>query len=225
MYEDTKIIGFAGFCKSDIILYLSRILYLTGDKVAVIDRSHEQELYYHVPAESISDDRLEYRGIDVYLRCQNIPLKDFPVKDYQVVLVDLGVNSETYEDVKLLKVLYIVTDCNRHHTIPLSAWLRNLATGPDSVRIIRDTVYGKIRPRYIDSLLQAGQVTNVLAKYEFRLNDDEYSTRLLCQYDDIYRFAKIPEDYKNMLMDCITEIFGKEVKSARKALRKAQMGG
>jgi len=225
MYRDTKIIGFAGFCKSDIILYLSRILYLTGEKVAIIDRSNEQELCYSVPAEFYSDDRVEYRGVDVYLRCRNTQLKDLPISDYSVVLADLGVNGESYEDINFLRILYIVTDCNKFHTIPLSIWLKNLPAGIDSVRIIRDTVCGKIRSRYIDSLLQAGQVSNVIAKYEFPLNELEYSTRLIAQYDDIYKFTKVTEDFKNMLLDCLTEIFGKEPKAAKKALKKAQMGG
>ena len=224
MSINTTIIGFTGFCKSDIILYLSRILYIFGEKIAVIDKSNEQELSFSVPAQT-SEDRLEYRGVDFYLGCQNTPLSNLPLNDYSVILIDFGVNSETYEEVKLLKVLFIVTDCNRHHTIPLSLWLKNLSTGIDSIRIIRDIAHGKIRPRYIDSLLQAGQFTNLLAKYEFPLNDVEYSTRLLTQYDDIFKFTKIPIDYRNMLVECITEILNKDRRKTLKALNKAQIGG
>lgn len=225
MYKDTTIVGFAGFCKSDIMLYLSRILYLSGEKTAIVDRSNEQELCYSVPARTGYDNMLEYRGVDIYPGCQGTPLSNLPVENYSAIIIDFGVNPEIYEDTNHLKVLYIVTDCNRHHTIPLSAWLKNLTTSPDSVRIIRDIIYGKIRPRYIDSLLQAGQFTNILAKYDFPFNDMEYSTRLSTQYDDIFKFSKIPHDYKCMLVDCLTGFFEKEPKAVLKALKKAQMGG
>lgn len=225
MYCNTTMIGFAGFCKSDIVIYLSRILYILGEKVAIIDKSTEQEFRFYVPAGIYSEDRLEYRGIDIYLGCQNAQLNTIPIKNYTVVLVDLGVNANTIEDIKYLKVLFVVTDCNKYHTIPLSVWLSKQSSCPASIRIIRDIVYGKIRPRYIDSLLQASQLTKLIAKYEFPINEIEYSCRLLTQYDDVFKFTKIPIDFRNMLLDCITEIFEKERKIALKALKKAQLGG
>lgn len=224
MDKNAVLIGFAGFCKSDIILYLSRILYVSGEKVAVIDKSNEQELSFSVPGEN-SEERIEYRGIDFYLGFGNTSLDYVPLNKYSVVLVDFGVNTEVYEDIPYLKVLFIVTDCNRCHTIPLSAWLKNLTVNIDSIRIIRDITLGKIRPGYIDSLLQADQVTNLIAGYEFHLNDMEYSTRLISQYDDIFRFTRIPQDYRSMLIDCMTEIFEKDRKASLKALKKAQIGG
>ena len=223
MDKNAVLIGFAGFCKSDIILYLSRILYVSGEKVAVIDKSNEQELSFSVPVKiqkkELNTGALTLPGFG------NTSLDYVPLNKYSVVLVDFGVNTEVYEDIPYLKVLFIVTDCNRCHTIPLSAWLKNLTVNIDSIRIIRDITPGKIRPGYIDSLLQADQVTNLIAGYEFHLNDMEYSTRLISQYDDIFRFTRIPQDYRSMLIDCMTEIFEKDRKASLKALKKAQIGG
>lgn len=222
--DNTAIIGFAGFCKSDIILYLSRILYLLGEKVAIIDRSNEHEICFSVPAEIKNTDMIEYRGVDVFPYCHNMPVNCFLVKNYSCILIDFGINPETYNDIKHLKVLFIVTDPNRYHTIPLSAWLEGITAKPDAVRIIRDTVYGKIRPKYIDSLLKAGEVANIIAEYEFPLDDIEYATRLTAQYDDIFRFTGISREMKDMLTDSLTEIFKKDRKAVSKALKKAQRG-
>jgi coenzyme F420-reducing hydrogenase delta subunit len=142
-----------------------------------------------------------------------------------VVFIDFGINPETYEDLSQIKALFIVTDCNKQHTIPLSIWLNNQTARPVSIRIIRDIVSGKIRPRYIDSLLQAGQKTQMIAKYDFPINEIDYSSRLLSQYDDVFPFAKISKEFKSMLLDCITEIFEKDRNAAIKAIRKAQIGG
>ena len=226
MYGDNvTVVGFAGFCKSDIILYLSRILYVLGEKIAIVDRSTEQQLSFSVPIVPSSNNIFEYRGIDIYLRCNNTPLNDIPKNKYSVVFIDFVINPETYEDLSQIKALFIVTDCNKQHTIPLSIWLNNQTARPVSIRIIRDIVSGKIRPRYIDSLLQAGQKTQMIAKYDFPINEIDYSSRLLSQYDDVFPFAKISKEFKSMLLDCITEIFEKDRNAAIKAIRKAQIGG
>jgi len=223
--SNTVIIGFAGSCKSDIILYLSRILHVSGERTAIIDRSDNCELVYSVPYENGSSCLIEYRGVDVYLGFGNVSVENLPVNDYSAVLVDLGTNPHTYGDIGLLKVLIIVTDLNRHHIIPLSSWLGNLPVRPDAVQIIRDTVYGKIRAEYIESLLRTRHFTNLIASYELPFDEKEYSARLLTQYDDVFKFSRIPKEYKAMLTDIISEVFEKQRRDVRKALKKAQQGG
>jgi len=225
MMDNTTVIGFAGFSKSDIMLYFARILHLLGENTAIIDRSTECEIVYSVPYDPGCGNILEYRGIDIYLGLSNFPVGQLPLNYYSSVLIDLGVNPDAYKDLDYLKILFIVTDLNRHHTIPLSAWLGNLPVKPTAVRIIRDTLYGKIRPDYIDSLLKIQQVANIIASYEFPFDEREYYTRLLTQYDDIFKFNKIPKEFKTMLIDCVTEIFNKQRRDAVKALKKAQLGG
>lgn len=225
MPGNTIYIGFAGFCKTDIMLYLSRILQCLGETVAIVDRSHSQDLRYSVPTGIYSEDRMDYRGVEIFLGCENTPVSELPLTDMSAVIIDFGVNAAAIDDMVSLKALFIVTDLQRAHTVPLSAFLGRIQSRPDSIRIIRDIVPGKIRPRYVDSLLQSGQVTNLIAKYEFDFSGAEYAARLTSQYDDIFQFSKIPEEYKNMLLECITELFGKDGKLCLKALKKAQRGG
>lgn len=223
MYKNVVGLGFIGFCKTDIMLYMARILHLLGENVAIIDQSGQQELRYSVPAVFARDDRLDYRGVDVFLDCENVSLQDLPVQNYSVLLFDYGVIAKMIGDG--LKTLFIVTDMQRHHAVPLSSCLSSLHHRLDTIRIIRDIVPGKIRPRYIDSLLQAGQFTNLIAKYDLPFGEAEFVQRLNCQYDDIFQFHKISDGYKNMLTECITELFGMDRKSLAKALKKAQRGG
>jgi hypothetical protein len=225
MANTYKAIGFTGFCKSDIILYFSRILHLIGENVAIIDQSRQEELKYSIPTGLYAQDSVDYRGVDVFLNCEDIELANLPFENYTVLLVDFGVNIKALELIENLKALFIVTDLCRHHTVPLSSCISHIKNRPDSVRIIRDIVYSKINTRYIDSLLQSAQYTNIIAKYEFALNENDYECRLKSQYDDIFKFTKISNDLKNMLVDCITGLFGTEKKILYKALKKAQRGG
>lgn len=218
-------LGFAGFCKTDIMLYIARVLVCLGESVAIVDQSGSQDLRLSVPAGIYSEDRLDYRGVDVFLNCGAAMPKELTGTSHSVVLLDYGVNSKALEMPGELKVLFIVTDSQRHHAVPLASFLARLPFSPDSIRIIRDIVPGKIRPRYIDSLLQAAQYTNLLAKYDFPFDEAEYGQRIVSQYDDIFHFSKIPESFKNMLLDVVIELLGHDRKAAVKALKKAQHGG
>lgn len=218
-------LGFAGFCKTDIMLYIARILACLGESIAIFDQSGSQDLRLSVPAGIYSEDRLDYRGVDVFLNCDTEIPKELTGTNYSVVLLDYGVNSKALEIPGELRALFIVTDLQRHHAVPMASFLGRLPFSLDSIRIIRDIVPGKIRPRYIDSLLQATQYTNLLAKYDLAFDEAEYRQRLLSQYDDIFHFTQIPESFKNMLLEVITELLGYDRKVAVKALKKAQHGG
>ncbi len=218
-------LGFAGFCKTDIMLYIARILTCMGESAAIVDQSGGQELRLSVPAGIYSADRLDYRGVDVFLNCEESNVNELTGKGYSVVLLDYGVNNKAFEMSGEVRTLFIVTDLQRHHAVPLASFLSRLPSSLDSVRIIRDIVPGKIRPRYIDSLLQAAQYTNLLAKYDFPYDETEYGQRLQSQYDDIFRFTKISESFKSMLLEVMTELLGYDKKAAVKAYKKAQHGG
>ena len=159
------------------------------------------------------------------MRCNNTPLNDIPKNKYSVVFIDFGINPETYEDLSQIKALFIVTDCNKQHTIPLSIWLNNQTARPVSIRIIRDIVSGKIRPRYIDSLLQAGQKTQMIAKYDFPINEIDYSSRLLSQYDDVFPFAKFQKNSKVCYLTVSPRYLKRIEMQLLKQLGKAQIGG
>ena len=220
-----KALGFTGFSKTDIILYFSRVLHLLGEKVAIIDQSNQEELRHSIPTGIFRQNMVDYRGVDVFLHSGNSSINNKKLDDYTILLIDFGINDKVLECIDELKVLFIITDCQRHHTEPLSSCLRHITGRPDSIRIIRDLVSSKLNPRYIDSLLQLSQFTNIIAKYEFGLNENAYECRLKSQYDDIFKFSKIPGDLKNMLIDCIMGLFGTEKKAVKKALIKAQRGG
>lgn len=218
-------LGFIGFCKADIMLYLARILFCAGETVGIVDQSGSQELSLSVPAGLYAEDRLDYRGVELFLNCESTGIQDLSTDHCSVLLIDYGVNRKAIEQLEGLKALFIVTDMQRHHAVPLSAVISHLPFQPDAIRILRDIVPGKIRPRYLDSLLQAAQFTNLLAKYDLPFVPAEYAQRLICQYDDVFRFTRINEGFESMLSECVTELFGYDRKVMLKALRKAQRGG
>jgi len=218
-------LGFIGFCKTDLILYLSRIIKSLGEKAAIVDRSADQKISYSVPVGIYTKDRLDYRGVEVFLNCSETELKELPLDDFYTVLVDFGLNVKTFGDIKEMNAVFIVSDLQRYHLLPLSDFLSKAGKIPNTIRIYRDMPSGKITACYADSLLNIENAANLIAKYEFPLNETEYSVRLTSQYDDVFKFSRIPVEFSQMLIDCVTELFGIDKKAAVKALKKAQRGG
>jgi len=217
-------LGFIGFCKTDLILYLSRIINLLGEKTAIADCSVSQELSYSVPVGIYTKDRLDYRGVEVFLNCSETGMEQMHLDDFNAVLVDFGLNEKTIDEIKGMNAVFIVSDLQRQHLIPLSNFLSETREIPNAIRVYRDIPHGKITARYADSILNL-DTANVIARYELPFNETEYAVRLISQYDDIFKFGRVPAEYSQMLLDCITELFGTEKKAAIKALKKAQRGG
>ena len=218
-------LGFIGFCKTDLILYLSRIINLLGEKTAIVDRSVSQELSYSVPVGIYAKDRLDYRGVEVFLSCGETELEELKLNDFHSVLVDFGLNVKALDEIKGMNAVFVVSDLQRHHLIPLSNFLSEEKEIPNVIRVYRDIPSCKITSRYADSILNLDNSANVIAKYELPFNETEYTVRLISQYDDVFKFSRVTPEFSQMLLDCLTELFGTENKAAVKALKKAQRGG
>ena len=218
-------LGFIGFCKTDLILYLSRIINSLGEKAAIVDRSSGHELIYSVPVGIYAKDRLDYRGVEVFLDCGATELIELPLDDIYAVLVDYGINGNASGELKCMDAVFVVCDMQKHHLVPLSNYLSRAAEIRNIIRVYRDMPSGKITARYADSLLNIENNAKIIAKYEFPLYETEYAVRLTSQYDDIFKFNRIPAELSQMLLDCVIELFGIDKKTAVKALKKAQRGG
>ncbi|NLG89134.1 MAG: hypothetical protein GX494_07985 [Clostridiaceae bacterium] len=218
-------LGFIGFCKTDLILYLSRIINSLGEKTAIVDCSSGQELSYSVPVGIYTKDRLDYRGVEVFLNCGETELKELPLDDFYAVLVDYELNGSAVCELSDMDAVFVVSDMQKHHLLPLSDFLLKAGKITNAIRVYRDIPPGKIKARYADSILNLENTADIIAKYEFPLNETEYAVRLTSQYDDIFRFGRISAEYSQMLLDCVTELFGIDKKTAVKALKIAQRGG
>jgi len=218
-------LGFVGFCKTDLILYLSRIINSLGKKAAIVDCSISQELCYSVPVGIYTKDRLDYRGVEVFLNCGETGLEELPLDDFYAVLIDFGLNGKKIGEIKGMNAVFVVTDLQRHHLLPLSSFLSETGKISNIIRVYRDMPSGKITARYADSLINPENAANIIANYEFPLNETEYAVRLISQYDDVFKFSRVPAEFSQMLLDCVTELFGIDKKDAVKALKKAQRGG
>jgi len=111
-----KKIGFIGaFEKTDLILYIAKILVEIGKKILVIDTTTLQRARYIVPCISPSLSYItEYEGIDVAVGFQNyeriIQYAGTPELEYDIILIDVD-SEENFSkfDMKTADKNYFIT--------------------------------------------------------------------------------------------------------------------
>lgn len=216
--------GFFGTYKCDIINYFSRILNNLDKKVVVVDASIEQTMNYCIP-DTYEDDYISYRNVDYYKNCINQDrFSDISYEDYDVILIDFGFNKQLLNELYDCKALFLVCDFQRHNVQNMKDFISSLEGESSIVRIYRDIVDSKINSKYVDSYLDIESCTQIIANYDFELEQCDYKCNLESQYNDIFKFKDLSKEYKDMFYDIISEFFQVEKKQILKAIKLAERG-
>lgn len=203
-------LGFVGSYKVDMLHYLSRILSALNKQVLIIDASKEQALKATLPTVTGSEV-YTYLGVDCCSNADRLTElnKAINLKDYDIALVDHGLNEELELHNMDYSIVFIVSDYERHHILSLKQILNNfLNKNMNVVKIYRDVINTKIDKDYINQILNIEEYAKVIAEYEFEFTEDDYKCKLLCQYDDVFSFKKLSKKYKEMFADIIEELYG-----------------
>ncbi|WP_156456346.1 hypothetical protein [Abyssisolibacter fermentans] len=216
-------LGFFGTYKCDIINYLSRILSKLDKKVAVIDASIEQTMRYCIP-QTYDGNYVSYRSVDFYINCQaEKSFINVTFDDYDVILIDFGFNKSLLDKLYDCTGIFLISDFQRYNIQRIRAFTNDLKDESSIIRIYRDMVDSKIDSKYIDSYLNIDNF-EVIAKYEFELEPQDYKSNIEFQYNDIFKFKDLSKYYKDMLNDIISEYFQIEKKQILKAAKLAERG-
>ena len=203
-------LGFVGSYKVDMLHYLSRILRALNKEVLIIDASKDQALKATLPTIT-GGEVYTYLGVDCCSHADRLTElnKAINLKDYDIALVDHGLNGELELHNMDYSIVFIVSDYERHHILSLRQILNNfLNKNMNVVKIYRDVINTKIDKDYINQILNVEEYAKVIAEYEFEFTEDDYKCKLLCQYDDVFSFKKLSKKYKEMFADIIEELYG-----------------
>lgn len=211
--------GFFGSYKTDIYHYFSRILKVLDKRVAIVDASNDSYLYHSIP--QLEEEFVTYRDVDIYITKDG--LEAATTGDYDVLIIDYGFNSLD-NDFQACEIKLLVTDLQKHNISRVKDVLDSTSNKPQIIRIYRDLVGGKINPRYIDNYLNLEEKAEVIAEYDFYLDEDAYKCNIQCQYDDIISFKKLPKEYKSMFKELLGQYFSLDNKSITKAIKQAEGG-
>lgn len=216
-------IGFMGNKTEDLLLYLSRILLKLDKNIAVFDLSEEQLLKYSVPAMDQESHVVNYRNIDFYSLGNAIDNPDKKAcEDYEIVLLNFGYSKPLVNDYMDCDHRFLVTDIEKHSILKLRDTLSSVDKQIAVHRVFRDIVDCKIGQHFIDNLLHSDLVENQ-SDFVFYLDEADLVCRLESQYNDHFKFNKLPRGYKQSLIEMVM-LMGFEKRKAIKALKVAERG-
>ena len=225
---DSKMIGFLGVDKYDLILYLSRILYQMHKKVLLIDCSQSKALTYSIPipnqilCEESDSYVISYRGVD--FTKNHILTKDLLKRyqeEYDLVIIDFGFNKD-HELIQNCTHIVLVIDQKLHNWKGLK---EVLIPKECQVFLVLYEIYGcKISLFYIlEELLIAIPTDNI---FEVSQECVDIKQSIDCQYNDIIRFHRLTKPYERLLYCLITSLYpDHNPKQKTKAYLKAKNGG
>lgn len=223
--------AFIGSYKADIIHYFARVLKMLDKKVCVIDASEEQFLKTTIPnidrglfnSEVITYDEIDFfinKNTEEQYSKLNLSSK------YDVVLIDFGFNLRMVKQIKEIEPIIMLTDFEKHNIFKLKKLVQYF-NNINIIKVYKDLIQSKISSKYIDQLLGFNEHAFLLAEYEIYLTEQDYRTKLLCQYDDNFQFFSIQKSCKELIIDTITEylqINSKQVKNAFKKAERRKVG-
>lgn len=220
-------VGFMGNKTEDIMMYLSRVIVILGKKIAIVDASAEQLLKYAIP--KINDNYLvtpivtTYRDVDVYVG-HNVEglLNSFECSKYEFVFMNYGYKSDLINGFMECNFKFAVTDMEIHSVYKLKEMASKINKPSELIRIYRDVVDCKIDKNYLDNLIDS-ELLKFSQEFALYVDENEMLCRIDSQYNDIFKFNKLPKDFKEMLVQLVVS-FGFEKKSALNAFKLAQKG-
>ena len=217
-----KTIGFVGLDVQDTILYLSRIFRQMGKTVLMADYSKSQALSYSVPAVPGVDTNsgmVDYRG--TFFTSGSLMPDDFAKFDVSMIFFGF----EDRDEIKFCTHIIFTTDGERNH-------VKKLCEMENRQEVYKQLVFRNagnaraLRAMFVEGWGQVG--TMVCEEQEYYCNDNgrEKKLRACCQYQEIFDFRGISQNYRSYLKDTVRAVFPEEAvgKKFEACFRQAEMG-
>lgn len=219
MLNNSRVIGFIGTDKYDIIHYLSRILKNLGYKVLLVDHSESKALKNSItlPAGiNCSENIIEYRSVDFV---HGMKLDEKMLECYDYILMDFGFELFHVELNQCTDIVY-VTDLQRHNLGRIIGFKGKIIY---KYLVIREVVRSKIGNDYAMTVVQE---LKIMKDNYFIVNQDNIDTQVMieCQYSNIFKFGKISQSLKDMLINLMYLMTENNEKEIKKAYRRSERG-
>ncbi|TVX85620.1 hypothetical protein [Paenibacillus agilis] len=229
-----KRILFVGACeKSDLLVYISKVLTTAGHKVLLIDATMLQRYFYSIPAISLETKLTEYDGFDVIRDC--IDYRDVEtcfannkedLEAYDFVLIDTDCEAavSNWGD---LDMQFIVSNFERY-TVEKNERLLNafFADREKSLTEFELIIYPFVKcnldEKYPIQNLDHFPISWSEEPFEFYLEESDYIVRVNNQHDSRVSIKKSSRYTKNEIMAICQLISGQSQKEIKTAFRAAE---
>lgn len=221
-------IGFVGgYEKTDLILYMSKIITITKKKVLVIDATSQQKTKYIVPAIFPTKSYItEFEGIDFAVGFENMEeIKKYlgDTLDYDIIIYDVDTikYAEQFE-IKRCDKNYLVTSLEVYSLRKGIDILSNIDETTEFNKIIFANYEAKEEEKYIEYLLLGKKIQWKETMF-FPVLVDDYSVCIENRNVSKIKMKKLSTTYKDGLVYLIKDILGEaSINEIKKAIKIAE---
>ncbi len=214
-------LGFFGEVKWDFIIYLARMYKNLGFKVGLLDASKEKGLEYYLPKD-LALEVIDYNEMTHFLSY----FEGCDVTEFDVLLINIGFNSEEIDRLLSSDYQYLITSYNRKSiegTQVLLGKINEVRKDFSLNQIFVDYIASKIKKKYINFILSNQHSLTISNTYYLEMHENILKGRLALQHKAVKKTIKLPKDYyqlyQNILLET-TQYNKSRIKKAYKASRK-----
>lgn len=228
---------FIGACvKTDLMLYIGKILSAANQKVLLVDATLAQKYRYSI---SMIDDNAaltEFDSFDIAMGFKSyvaleayFKQKNENLDAYDILLIDTD-DHENVDQWGEAEHRALVTNFERYTLLQNVKLLEQYFQGRmnesliDFIRIYYPYADCRIDENYIDSTVDKFPINWHEDAFDFRLDEVDYGIRVDNQYENRVLIKGLSRQYKAKLLEICEAITGFERKSIKLALKRVERG-
>ncbi|MDO5556809.1 MAG: hypothetical protein Q4G05_00990 [Clostridia bacterium] len=225
-----KKIGFIGaYDKTDLIIYIAKILELAGEKVLIVDATNNQKAKYIVPVLNPSTSYItNYKGIDIAVGLNSfeeincyLGLPSTAVPDYDFALIDI----DKPESMKSFNMIvsdkrFFVTSMDLYSIKRGLEVLSGLSNAVEFTKIYFTSGSPQVEDDYFNFLSLGYKAIWNQEKIYFPFNTNDQAVIIENQRESEITVKNLSSQYKETMMYVVTEIVGHEMKKEIKRVFK-----
>lgn len=212
-----NIVGFIGIETYDIILYTAKLLYNLKKKVLIIDHSEAEALTYCIPIpDSLNPKLTKVNFCNIEFIKDRSPLEF--AEEYDFILIDFGFSLRNKEFIHCTR-LFFVTDKQQHNISRLQSLKINQS---ETYLIIKDVIQKENAAFLFENLREYS--LNLKDYFYLYYDDIDKENMTSLQYNYDIKLKKLSGQFKSMLYQILSDIFGFDITEVSQAYKNAKRG-
>ncbi|GKS12956.1 hypothetical protein YDYSY3_39560 [Paenibacillus chitinolyticus] len=219
--------------KTDLTLYLSKVLRAADQKVLLVDGTLRKDLQYAINNFGVEQSFIEFEGFDITFHYQDFTgvlaeLDDLN-KQYDILIVDSDDPAFfTYEQYKSADMRVIVTTLERSSVERTNEIITRIYSSGENTghveveRIIIGSVDCGIDEQYLNMQLSQYFIIWPEESYHLPVDEVNYAIKIENQHNKRINMKKISKSYKQLLEILMEQILECDTKTAKTAVKVAQ---
>ncbi|WP_110932706.1 hypothetical protein [Paenibacillus bouchesdurhonensis] len=213
--------------KRDLLLYISKVLASSGHRVLLIDATDKGKYRYVIGGIVEEEELIEFNGFDVARVGTNIG--DVHINSYDYCLYDIDHVSQNNGQLwSIAEKITWVASYDRYEIAESIDFFSQLfriwpqLQGMKVHSVFTRTMDSHVDERYVMSLMDQLPIEWISTEIRVPWDEINMAVQTENEHSQTLRMNRITRVYKRALTDLITQLGGWEIKTVKRAFRKAE---